>query len=607
MKTSLMTFSMMRDGFVKTIDADLLARIIKEGGYEEADIMEFEFRLYGEDALLSALQKYGIRLGCLITGLPFYTAPDQVEGGIRQALALAKKAGTRYLMIVPGQNDAADAAACEKLGREGILRLTAEHFRKAVELAEPEGIQVIFENTPHAMKPLAAVEDVKWVLDAVPGLGLAFDTGNFRVADVHADELAAYELLKDRISRFHLKEVRFGDFPDGEKCVNGQAIKAVLTGSGVIPMEELIRRSLADGYDGTYAVEYAAPADSHGAAHISCVRTYLDVITAMEKKTFLRCPQSDFPGLTKKVSRIFFGTAAMPMMMGANAEILFDLAMAFGINAIDCARGYGNAEETLGKWMKARDNREDVVVLTKCGNAGPGGSVHIDRKVIEEELSTSLEKLQTSYIDIFLLHRDDPKTPVSEFIETLNEAKAAGKIRVFGVSNWTHTRIMEANVYAEAHGLTGFTVSSPNYGLTRQVDDPWGGECVTIAGPENAEARAWYTANQMPVIAYSSLGRGFMSGKFRSFDYDAAKKVLDPFATKGYLSEDNMRRLAAAERYAAEHALSVPQTAMRFVLSSDMNVFAAATMSGFRRVLENVIAANERMQPEEWKALDAIE
>ena len=197
MKTSLMTFSMMRDGFVKTIDADLLARIIKEGGYEEADIMEFEFRLYGEDALLAALQKYGIRLGCLITGLPFYTAPDQVEGGIRNALALAKKAGAKYLMIVPGANDAADQEVCRKLGKEEILRLTAEHFRKAVALTEPEGIQVIFENTPHAMKPLAAVEDVRWVLDAVPGLGLAFDTGNFRVADVHADELAAYELLKD--------------------------------------------------------------------------------------------------------------------------------------------------------------------------------------------------------------------------------------------------------------------------------------------------------------------------------------------------------------------------------------------------------------------------
>ena len=140
-------------------------------------------------------------------------------------------------------------------------------------------------------------------------------------------------------------------------------------------------------------------------------------------------PSAAFPGLTKPVSRIFFGTAIMPMILGEDVRDLLDLAYASGINAFDCARGYGDAEILLGKWMQERRNREQVVILTKCGNVGPDGTVCVNREVIERELEESLERLRTDYIDIYLLHRDDPATPVSELIETLNEAKCAGKIR----------------------------------------------------------------------------------------------------------------------------------------------------------------------------------
>ena len=607
MKKTLMTFSLMREGMAKSVDADLLCRIIRESGYEEADIMEHEFRIYGREKLLKAIEKYQVRVGCIITSAPFFTAPEQVEAGIAGALELAQTVKAPFLMVVPGGADPADIAACSRMSREEILGLTVEHFRKICEMAKEKGITVILENTPHAHKPLACAQDIRQVLDQVPELGLVFDTGNFRVADVNADELAAYELLKDRIVRFHLKEVRIGNFPMGERCVNGQAIRAVLTGSGVIPLQELIRRSIADGFEGTYAVEYAATAGCRGAAHIEAAAAYRKIIETMETgEGLVRCPKKKIEGIDKPVSEIFFGTAIMPVMMGGPAEYLMDAAMAYGINAFDCARGYGNAEKTLGDWMKARDNREEVVVLTKCGNAGPGGSVCVNRHVIETELEESLRQLQTDYIDIYLLHRDDPKTPVEEIIDTLNEAKKAGRIRIFGVSNWTVRRIQEANAYAAANGLEGFSVSSPNYSLTRQVTDPWGGDCVTISGPENRQEREWYRETGMPVIAYSSLGRGFLSGRFASFDWEGARRVLDPFAQKGFLSEDNMLRLQKAEELAKESGFTVPQIAVQFVLSSPMNTFAAASMSGLDRIAENAAAAAGKMPRETWEMLDAI-
>lgn len=606
MKLSLMSFTMLMDGVKKYLDADLLCRIIKESGLDEVDLMQMEFYIYGKDALSAALKKYNIRCGCLIMEAPFYTNYDGVGSEIKAALDMAKEIGTTSLMIVPGNTNEPDRMACEKLGRQGILDRTVECFQKAVELANTYGIQVMFENTPHDFKPLSSAVDCLYVLAQVPGLGFVFDTANFRVADTKNDELKSYELLKERIVRFHLKDVRIGDYPMGEKCVDGQALKLVMEGSGVIPMESLIQRSLADGFDGTYAIEYPAPSDTHGVGHISTVEANRRILEQMADGSRIQCPQVEFPGLEKKVSKIFFGTAIMPMMLDANAKYLLDLAYVYGINAYDCARGYGNAEVVLGQWIQERQNREDVVILTKCGNVSGDGTVCINRDVIRRELTESLERLQTSYIDIYLLHRDDPKTSAGEILETLNQAKSEGKIKVFGVSNWTHERIQEANDYAKIHGLEGFQVSSPNYGLARQVADPWGGGCVTISGPENVEAQNWYQREQMPVIAYSSLGRGFFSGKFKSFKYEGARVVLDSVAQKGYLSEDNMERLQKAEEIAEIQNLKVPQIAMQYVLNSPMRMFAIASMTKFERIYENVQAACIPMKQEVWDKLHFV-
>jgi aryl-alcohol dehydrogenase-like predicted oxidoreductase len=286
-----------------------------------------------------------------------------------------------------------------------------------------------------------------------------------------------------------------------------------------------------------------------------------------------------------------------------DAAPLLDGVVDTGVNAFDCARSYGRAEETLGAWMRKRGYREQVVVLTKCGDIRDG-KVEINRRIIREQLARSLDALQTDCVDLYLLHRDDPATPVEEYIETLNEAKREGAIRLFGVSNWTHERIEQANRYAEKNGLAGFSVSSPNYGLARQMKDLWGGGCVTISGPENEPARAWYRANQMPVIAYSSLGRGFFSGRFKAGDYETARRVLDPFARKGYLYEENMARLARAEELAGRYGVGVPEIAMRYIFAGGMNLFAAVSTASPERLRMNLRAAAQPLTPQEAAYLE---
>lgn len=308
-------------------------------------------------------------------------------------------------------------------------------------------------------------------------------------------------------------------------------------------------------------------------------------------------------GLNKSVSRVLFGTAMGVMSSGEDASEILDVAMSLGINTFDTARGYGLAEESLGRWVSARGNRENVVILSKCGNI-KDGVVCVDSNVIKKELEESLIALQTEYIDIYLLHRDDRNVPVSEVIETLNEVKSAGKIKIFGVSNWTHERIEAANEYAYSKGLSGFSVSSPHYGLAVQVEDLWGGGCVTLTGDTNKIARKWYEDNQMPVIAYSALARGFFSGAFRSNDLERAKKVLDEYARKGYLYEINLERLRRAEILAEKYNTTVSMIAMRYMFSSKMNMYSVVSSSKPENIRMNVEATKNRLSDKDISFLE---
>ena len=602
MELSLMTFSMMRNRFQHKMDAETLCRIAEENGLQSMDFMDCEVELYGEAELTAAMLTHGIRCGCLITNVPIFLEPQKANVG--KALELAARMGSRYLMVIPGNILPEERAFCEKAGRQKLLDMAVNGLARAVEEAKKYGITIGLENTPQDFKPLAAPEDVQYVLEHVPGLGLIFDTGNFRVADTMCDELAIYERLKKYIVRIHLKDVVVGDFPEGERCVDGQRIVPVVTGSGIIPMEELICAFQRDHSDKALAIEYAMPEGVCGEENGRAVEPYCRYIRNVLKGKMQRPDYQSIAEVGKPVSRIFYGTAVPPMLMGKNVNWLLDSMVSLGVNAFDCARGYGKAEESLGAWMRERNNRDRVVILTKCGNVGENGRVCVNRQVIERELQQSLKALQTDYIDIYLLHRDDPNTPVEELIECLNEAWNAGKIRVFGASNWTHERIMEANAYAASKGLQGFSVSSPNYGLAEQVGDPWGGDCVSISGSSGRKAREWYTDNQMPVIAYSSLGRGFFSGRFKAGDMEGARKVLDGPAQKGYLSTDNMERLRRAETLAQRDGMTVAQIAMRYSFSNEMNLFAVVSTLNPQRMECSIKASRMPFEAQDAKYLN---
>lgn len=232
------------------------------------------------------------------------------------------------------------------------------------------------------------------------------------------------------------------------------------------------------------------------------------------------------------------------------------------------------------------------------------GRKRVNEKEMRKDFAKSASYLNTDYIDIYLLHRDDPDVEAGEIVEIFNAMHAEGKIGAFGGSNWTHERIEQANEYAYKHNLIPFTVSSPNFSLAEQICDPWGGGCVTISGRENKEAREWYEKNQMPVIAYSSLGRGLFSGKVKGSEPEKAGEILDQTAMKGYASPDNFERLRRCERLAAEKGCTVPQIAMAWVYCQKMNTFAVVSTSNPKRMEENIAALSIQLSEVEMQYLD---
>ncbi len=311
------------------------------------------------------------------------------------------------------------------------------------------------------------------------------------------------------------------------------------------------------------------------------------------------------PGVEKPVSRIVLGTMIVTTEEKDRSFRLLDDALVLGCTTLDTAHVYagGNSERAIGQWMAERGNREKVVILTKGAhpNAGRRRVTPFD---IASDLADSLARLRTEYVDIYLLHRDDPAQPVGPIVEALNEHRAAGRIHAFGGSNWTHHRIAEANEYAEAHGLVPFVASSPNFSLAAQVEDPWGSGSVTLSGPQHADARAWYAGNQIPVFAWSSLARGFFSGRFTRKTYDAFKDSLDGACRRAYCHEENLERLDRVETLAREKQLTIPQIALAYVMSQPMNVFACVGAADASELAACVEASTVRLTAAEIAWLD---
>src|SRR5215471_6307733 len=164
------------------------------------------------------------------------------------------------------------------------------------------------------------------------------------------------------------------------------------------------------------------------------------------------------------------GLEVAPLMLGGNvfgwtadeatSFKILDAFVAAGLNFIDTADSYstwapghkgGESETVIGNWLKARGNRERVIIATKVGSEVMGRK-GLSKTYILSEVEESLTRLQTDYIDLYQSHRDDPATPVDETLEAYAQLVRQGKVRAIGASNFTADRLAESLAAGRKHG-----------------------------------------------------------------------------------------------------------------------------------------------------------
>lgn len=219
------------------------------------------------------------------------------------------------------------------------------------------------------------------------------------------------------------------------------------------------------------------------------------------------------------VSKLIFGTTYLGNMHDyAPGFEQMDCYFELGGRCIDTARIYSNfepndkrpSEEVIGEWMHANGVRKELVLSTKGGHPAYG---HMDKPrlssaELREDLSRSLEALQTDYADIYWLHRDDERVPVGSIMETLHSFVKTGEVRFLGASNWSLKRIAEANAYAAEHGLTPFSASQIQWSYATATPTDMGDETLVCV---NEEIYAAHLQNHLPIFAFEAQAKGFFS------------------------------------------------------------------------------------------------
>ena len=249
-----------------------------------------------------------------------------------------------------------------------------------------------------------------------------------------------------------------------------------------------------------------------------------------------------------KIPCLTYGTANFERHDRDDAYFSFmDKYIELGGWCIDTARVYcdwveGGAdasESVIGRWLEARKCRDKVLIATKGGHHDrETGEPRLDRASLEYDLARSLECLKTDYIDIYYLHRDCTSVPVEEIMPVLNDFYEQGKIHFIGVSNWTTSRIEEANKYAAANGLEPIRISQINYSLAHASTDILGDNTLVCM---DTKEFAWYRRNKFPVMAFSPQAKGFFAKLAKG---DAATNLPE----SQFASTANLARLARVKQ-----------------------------------------------------------
>ncbi len=297
-----------------------------------------------------------------------------------------------------------------------------------------------------------------------------------------------------------------------------------------------------------------------------------------------------------------------PLVFGGNVfgwtadeKTSFDLLDRFadaGFNAVDTADVYsrwvpgnsgGESETIIGKWMKARGNRDRIVVVTKVGSDMGQGKRDLSAAYIMRAVEASLKRLQSDFIDLYLSHWPDETTPYEETLGAYRKLIEQGKVRHVGASNLDAGQLGAALKVAKEKGLPRYDVLQPEYNLYGRAafDGPLRDLCM---------------AEDIGVINYYGLASGFLSGKYRS-EADLGKSARGE-AVKKYLNPRGMRILAALDAVSARHGARPAEVALAWIIARPGVTAPIASATSLEQVDSLIRAAELKLDAADIAQLD---
>ena len=305
-----------------------------------------------------------------------------------------------------------------------------------------------------------------------------------------------------------------------------------------------------------------------------------------------------------KISKITLGTMQFGWRVEEEESFqIMDKALELGINCFDTADVYtswadnsypGKTEEIIGRWMKDRGSRDDLIIATKLFGqmSSDINNKGLSIRHIHQAIHGSFSRLKTDWIDLYQIHSFDINTPIEETLHGLNIQLDEGLINYIGASNIYPWQLIESLWMSEKYGYPKFSTLQPPYSIARRM----------LVENQFEHVVKKY---KIGVLPYSPLGGGFLTGKYKKLE-DSPDTPRKNAVKAKYFTEKRWKILETITQIAKTNDVSVAQVALAWVLSKDFITSPIIGANSVEQLEENLGALSVTLSQDELNELNEV-